>query len=181
MKTRMLIVGFILMSVVGNSQDKAATQARPYFSAIIVNNLDTSALWYQSLFDLKVRNLPDVPEAFCVAILESPALVLELIENRSWLDPKKILEGKPEGTHIRGFFKIGFKVADLNAWISHLKKFNIAVDRILQGRFEQEEFSRSGPRWKPGPVLRIGFPACLMLNRRISSVKNNHTDSSAVN
>jgi glyoxalase/bleomycin resistance protein/dioxygenase superfamily protein len=140
MKTRMLIVGFILMSIVGNSQDKAATQASPYFSAIIVNNLDTSALWYQSLFDLKVRNLPDVPEAFRVAILESPALVLELIENRSWLDPKKILEGKPEGTHIRGFFKIGFKVPDMNAWISHLKKFNVTVDRIYKDASNKRNF-----------------------------------------
>jgi hypothetical protein len=140
MKMRIFIVMFILTSSVVKSQDKTATQAHPYFSAIIVNNLDTSALWYQSLFDLKVRNLPDVPEGFRVAILESTAFVLELIENKSWLDPKKILEGKPEGTQIRGFFKIGFKVDNMDAWISHLKRFNVAVDRIYKDPSNKRNF-----------------------------------------
>ena len=125
-------MSFVLSYSIVHSQDEPSTQAHPYFSAIIVNNLDTSALWYQSLFDLKVRNLPDVPEGFRVAILESTGFVLELIENKSWLDPKKILEGKPEGTQIRGFFKIGFKVDNMDAWINHLKKFNVAVNRIYK-------------------------------------------------
>jgi glyoxalase/bleomycin resistance protein/dioxygenase superfamily protein len=140
MKQAIFIVSLTLTFLVVNSQDRPGTEVQPYFSAVIVNNLDTSALWYQSVFDLKVRNLPDVPDGFRVAILESPGFVLELIENKSWLDPKKILEGKPEGTHIRGFFKIGFKVTDMNAWISHLKKFNVTVDRIYKDASNKRNF-----------------------------------------
>ncbi|MGZ8516074.1 MAG: VOC family protein, partial [Chitinophagaceae bacterium] len=103
----------------------------PYFSAVIVNNVDSSATWYQSVFDLKIKNrINDTPNGFRVMILESSTFLLELIENRSWPDQKKLLEGKPEGTRIQGFFKMGFKVPDMDACLKRLADLRVIPGRI---------------------------------------------------
>ena len=63
-------------------------------------------------------------------ILESSTVLLELIENKSWPDQKKLLADKPAGTRIQGFFKIGFKGPDMDACIKHLAGLKIIPERI---------------------------------------------------
>ncbi len=103
----------------------------PSFSAIIVKDVDTSAAWYQAVFGMKIKNrINDTERGFRVVIMEHPSFVLELIENKSWPDQKQLLSGKPEGTRIQGFFKIGFSVADLDRCLEHLASLNIVPARI---------------------------------------------------
>lgn len=103
----------------------------PYFSAIIVKNVDTSSAWYQSVFNLKEKNrINDTERGFRVVTLESSSFLLELIENKAWLEQKKVLENKPDGTRIQGFFKIGFKVPDMDACLKKLADLKIIPDRI---------------------------------------------------
>jgi len=106
-----------------------------YFSAVIVKNIDSSVSWYQSVLGLKARFL----------ILESPQIVIEIIENSDWLDPKKLLEGKPEGTRIYGYFKIGFKIASMDNFLEHLKKLNITVPRIYKDDSGKRNFLVDDP------------------------------------
>ena len=96
-----------------------------------MNNIDSSTLWYQSVLGLKIRNRIDAPEqGFKVVIFESSGICIGLIENRSSLDPKKILEKKPEGTDMRGFFKIGFEVSNIDTFIDHLSDLGLPVEHI---------------------------------------------------
>jgi hypothetical protein len=122
----MLISAFIT-----GAQNPSAVKYEPYFSAVIVHDVDSSTAWYQSVFDLKIKNrINDIERGFRVMILESPSLLLELIENKSWPAQKKLLADKPEGTRIEGFFKIGFHVHDMNACLKHLADLKIIPDRI---------------------------------------------------
>ena len=116
-----------------------------YFSAVIVKNIDSSVSWYQSVLGLKARFLTGTPQGIRVAILESPQIVIEIIENSDWLDPKKLLEGKPEGTRIYGYFKIGFKIASMDNFLEHLKKLNITVPRIYKDDSGKRNFLVDDP------------------------------------
>ena len=125
--TLLMLIG----ALVTGAQNTPGVKFEPYFSAVIVNNVDSSTAWYQSVFDLKIKNrINDTERGFRVAILESPKFILELIENRTWPTQKKLLEDKPEGTRIQGYFKIGFRVPDMNACLKHLAGLKIIPERI---------------------------------------------------
>jgi hypothetical protein len=101
--------------------------------------------WYQSVLGLKTRFLPGTPQGIRVALLESPEIVLEMIENSSWIEPQKLLEGKPDGTRIQGYFKIGFKVSTMDSFIEHLKKLNISIPRIYKDESGKRNFLVEDP------------------------------------
>jgi|SRR6266498_2677051 len=147
MENKIIVTLFIIITAItGYSQNSSVLDMNPYFSAVIVRNIDTSSLWYQSVFGLQVKNRINEPETgFKVIILESSQLVMELIEDKSSLDTKKILNGKPEGTHIQGFFKIGFKVSDVDACINHLKNLKITVERVYTDSSNKRNFLINDP------------------------------------
>jgi hypothetical protein len=106
-----------------------ATEPVPYFSAVIVTNMDSSVVWYQSVFGLKVKNQMN-DGGNKVVILESGRMLLELLELKGSLTQKEILKGKSAETKIQGHFKIGFKVGDLDGFIKHLSRINIPVNQV---------------------------------------------------
>jgi catechol 2,3-dioxygenase-like lactoylglutathione lyase family enzyme len=124
----MIILAF---TVRGNCQGKATINYEPYFSAIIVNDIDSSAPWYQSVLGLKLKSeINDPGNGFRVNLLESSTFLLELLELRGSLQRKKILDGKGEGTQIQGHFKTGFKVADIDACLKHLGDLKINIQHV---------------------------------------------------
>jgi len=128
------------------SQDSLSFDLKPYFSAVIVSDIDSSAAWYQSVLGLKVKNRINEPESgFKIVILESSYLLIELIEDKSSLEQKKILENKPEGTHVQGFFKIGFKVSNIDVCIDHLKNLKILVEHVYKESSNKRNFLINDP------------------------------------
>jgi len=113
------------------SQDLSALNYQPYFSAVIVRNIDTSARWYKSVFSLKIKNeINDAANGFKVTILESPAFLLELLELKGVLVRKEILDNLQGNKQIQGHFKIGFKLADMDAFLKHLAFLKINVPQV---------------------------------------------------
>lgn len=145
MKNKVVLAAFIIISINAHSQEVHAVDMNGYFFAVIVKNIDSSTAWYQGLLGMKVKNRPDAGDGFKVVILESPKLVLELIENKSWPNQKELLKGTAEGTHIEGFFKIGFKVLNMDACINHLKHRHISIDRIYTDPEKKRNFLISDP------------------------------------
>ena len=145
MKRKIILALFILIVNISYAQQPGSYQVDHYFSALIVKNIDSSAKWYQSVLGLKTRFLPDVPQGIKVAILESPKIVIELIENVAWLDPKEFLKSKPEGTRLHGYFKIGFKVVAMDNFIDHLKKLNVSIPRIYKDDSGKRNFLVEDP------------------------------------
>lgn len=126
-----LSVAVLLNAFIANAQPIAGFKYELLFSAVIVKNVDSSTAWYQSVFDLKIKSrIDDTQNGFRVMIMESSTFLLELIENEKWPDQKKLLVGQPEGTRIQGFFKIGFKVTDLDACLKRLAALEIIPERI---------------------------------------------------
>ena len=124
----LLLTGY---SVKSPCQSKEAFRYEPYFNAVIVKAIDSSSLWYQSVFEMKVINrINDSLRSIRVVILEARNFVLELIENKSWPDQKKLLSSEPQGARIQGFFKIGFKTADFDNCLKHLAELRIVPERI---------------------------------------------------
>ena len=141
----MILLVFITVANTARSQQSASFQVDSYFSALIVRNIDSSVNWYQSVLGLKTRFLPGTPQGIKVAIMESPQIVLEVIENNAWLDPKEFLKGKPEGTRLQGYFKIGFKVIAMDSFIEHLNKLNISIPRIYKDDSGKRNFLVEDP------------------------------------
>ena len=132
MRIKILLVSlFAIYCCIAYAQSTGGFRYEPYFNAVIVKDVDTSAAWYQSVFDMKVINrINDTAGGFRVIIMESSGFLLELIENKSWLDQKKMLADKPAGTRIQGFFKAGFKVPDMDACLKYLAGLKIVPERI---------------------------------------------------
>jgi len=132
MRIKILIVLlFTICSCIAHTQDTGGFRYEPYFNAVIVMDVDISAAWYQSLLNMKIINrINDTARGFRAIIMESPGFLLELIENKSWPDQKKILADKPAGTRVQGFFKIGFKVPDINDCLRQLAGLKIIPERI---------------------------------------------------
>jgi hypothetical protein len=145
MKHKIILPVFIFIVNIAYTQQSGSYQVDHYFSALIVKNIDSSVNWYQSVLGLKTKFLPDVPPGIKVAILESPQIVLEMIENVAWLDPKELLKDKPEGTRLHGYFKIGFKVTAMDNFIDHLKKLNILIPRIYKDDSGKRNFLVEDP------------------------------------
>ena len=123
---------FILLltvySVKSSGQGKEVFRYEPYFNAVIVKDIDSSAAWYQSVFEMKVVNrINDTLRGIRVVIMEAENFLLELIENKSWPDQKKLLSGD---VRIQGFFKIGFKTADIDNCLKYLARLRIIPQRI---------------------------------------------------
>ncbi len=134
MRNKILLNILLLISAcTPHAQNSTAFNYQPHFSAVIVHNIDSSTLWYQSVFDLKFRNrINDTARGFRVVIMESSTFLLELIENKSFLQQKKIVADKPEGTRIERFFKIGFNVPDMDSCLKHLAGLKIIPERIYK-------------------------------------------------
>ena len=131
MKNIILTITIIAVSITAHSQTSTVIDLKPYFSAVIVSNIDSSLVWYQSVLGLKIRNLINTPERGSrIAILESSRILLELIEVKSSLSTKKILENKPERTYIQGFSKIGFLVSNIEDCLKHLAVLKITVPQV---------------------------------------------------
>ena len=118
---RLIIVLFIAFSGCSYSQD-----LKPYFSAVIVRNIDSSVTWYSKVLGLQLRNRTDAPErGFRQANLFKDDLLIELIQADSSLSANKIIEKHPPKTRIRGFAKFGLSVKNIDELFSKLKEQNI--------------------------------------------------------
>ena len=101
-------------------------QSKPYFSAVVVSNIDSSIAWYKKVLKLELRNRTDAPErGFIQANLHNKEMLIELIQVDSSLSGSSILEKHPQKTRIRGFMKFGFVVKDIDGLFQQLKDQNI--------------------------------------------------------
>jgi len=127
-------------------QDTTGFNYIPHFFAVIVDKLDTAEKWYCSVFQLKTtKHINETATGFRVCILESSKLVVELIENKSFLSVKNILANKPEETKIQGLFKAGFLVTDMNACLKRLAALSIATSQIYKDAKGKRNFLISDP------------------------------------
>jgi predicted enzyme related to lactoylglutathione lyase len=127
---QLLIALVICLPHVVTGQTSSA-KVTPYFFAVVVSNVETSSKWYGDLFGLKItkRDVND-QHGYKVFIMENDAMLVELMELKVSVAQAELLKHHPEGTRIHGHFKIGFKVAEMDSFLSHLRTFQIKVPQI---------------------------------------------------
>jgi len=101
-----------LLAALALSMSARGVDTSGTFFAVIVEDLDVSAAWYVSVFDLELGNRMTDGENYDIAILQNETLVIELLELAAAVD-------RPEGL-VRGPFKSGFFVDDLAAFVADL-------------------------------------------------------------
>lgn len=122
MKRIALFALFILMFNDLSAQVNKLPDPSPSFSAIIVSNIDSSITWYREKLGFSISNRVDMEDrGFRMANLKRGNALIELIESKTAIHPKEILEGKPKRTLIAGFFKFGFMVKKFDKWVVYLK------------------------------------------------------------
>ncbi len=123
MKQTLILLNLILISFIGHGQNETLPSPEAYFSAMIVNDIESSITWYSNNFGFKVLNkIESAEKGFKQANLKCGNILIELIELKSSLSPKSLLENHPKKTKIDGFFKFGFLVSEFDKWIDFLKQ-----------------------------------------------------------
>lgn len=141
MRHLLLTISLLLTQFAVQSQATSLPAPKPYFSAIIVSDIDTSIDWYSENFGLEIVNKVENSEhGFKQANLKRGATWLELIELDNARSQAELVADLPPKTRIEGYFKFGFTVSEFDNWI----KFLTEAEVDLYGSVVQD--SNSGKR-----------------------------------
>jgi predicted enzyme related to lactoylglutathione lyase len=119
MLNRLFLLLFVLFAWASVSAQSIKVQ--PYFTAVVVADIDSSMNWYSKMLDVTLRNRADNPDrGFKQAVLFNSALMIELVELTKGIAKDSLLRNYPAGTQSLGFNKIGFSVSDISAVFNEL-------------------------------------------------------------
>lgn len=104
-----------------NQKQTEADSFKIQLAAIVVNDLDSSFMWYQNKLGFEVEkpieNYPDYN--LRLAFLKKNGFHLELVEKAGSIP---LQEAQPENTNLGGVLKLGFLVDDLDGLYNKLSK-----------------------------------------------------------
>ena len=107
------------------------------FWAISVPDIEASVKWYQSIFGLKTTKQLITPDGSVkVVILESPNLMVEIIQMAEAGSMKKYAPGLKSRALVHGVFKVGLWVTDLEKTRKALEQRKV---KMITDIFEEEE------------------------------------------
>jgi len=123
---------FLIIPILSFSQAEELPDPVPYFSAVIVEDIDISIEWYSEVLGFEEIDRIDSEErGFSQANLRRGDALIELIQLENSLSPQDLLEDKARGTRINGFFKFGFSVKDFDLWVDHFEKSNVEFRGVV--------------------------------------------------
>lgn len=125
---------FLFMSGIAIAQNNSLPELMPYFSAIIVSDIDTSVNWYVEKLGFEILDQVNLEErGLKQSNLKRHNALLELIQINNTVFSKEILSQKPKGTQVGGYFKFGFMVSNFDMWIIHLSDKGVdTLGKIVQ-------------------------------------------------
>lgn len=95
------------------SHSALAQEVTPYFTALIVEDIEVSTAWYSKHFGLKVISETNMPDrGFKQVNLQAEGMLIELLQIDAALDRDQVLAAA-SARFVSGIFKIGFLISDL--------------------------------------------------------------------
>jgi Glyoxalase/Bleomycin resistance protein/Dioxygenase superfamily len=120
----------LAFSLVQFCKAQAGNEIKPYLTGLFVMNADTIQKWYVTNLDFKIREHKMVPEQkINFYLLEKNGFLLEIIQRPDALDIKTIKDTLSQFKYLTGFFKTGFYVTNINAWLTRLHKANVKIEK----------------------------------------------------
>ncbi len=137
MKRILIVLSLIWIPFWNSAQADSNLDLEAYFSAMIVDDIDSSINWYSNVLKFEVVNRVESKErGFKQSNLKKGTILIELIELDRAISLKDAVPDYTNKTRIIGFFKTGFLVSDFDQWIDHLTRNkvefygNIVTDNI---------------------------------------------------
>ena len=126
MKKLPIILALACLPSIAQTQSDTLPDPEAFFSALIVNDIDSSISWYSRILGFKVSSRNESQEmGYKQSNLKRGNVLLELIELRSAISPEEVVPNYSKKTLMRGIFKTGFLVSDFEKWVSHLKESKV--------------------------------------------------------
>lgn len=133
------IYAFLLAMAVLSASGQSKYEEK-HFTGLFVSNLDAALAWYRDKLDFEVIDtVNNTGSGYRFALLAWNGTLIEMIEHPNIITGEQIKECYPENTGIRGFFKPGFYVKDLEEYQDNLKSRNVT---ILYPVLKAEGFAR---------------------------------------
>ncbi|MGH1364640.1 MAG: VOC family protein [Calditrichia bacterium] len=126
MKSFVTVLMLLLIPFTLFSQDDPISDPEPYFTAMIVSNIDTTLEWYTNNLGFEMVSRVDLEErGLRMANLKCGKAWIELIELKGAVSPGELMVETPKKIRIIGLFKIGYLVAELDQWVTRLKNAGV--------------------------------------------------------
>lgn len=129
------LFSLIFNDLSAQSQENIGFTGRQFFALDVVN-ADSSSAWYQNIFNLKLLKELRPNNQIHIKITGNEQLMIEMIQNSN---SKSLSDLAPEDTksiHLRGIFKVGFYVTDINRTLNYFKDRGV---KITHGIFKDDE------------------------------------------
>ena len=121
MKKLLIISSLFWIPFLSYAQNDSPQDLEAHFSAIVVNDFDSSINWYSKILGFKVvSRIESVERGFKQSNLKRGDVLIELIELDRAVNLEDIVPNYNSQMRIIGLFKIGFLVTDFEKWINHL-------------------------------------------------------------
>lgn len=109
-----------------NIHAQTDTALKPYFVAVIVNDIEVSKDWYVNNLGFKVSNQMKLENrGIYQANLERDGALLELIQINSAISKEEFPKPEEGKAYYQGLFKVGFSVEGFDEFIDSLKEKNV--------------------------------------------------------
>ena len=123
------IVFFVLIALIHIKQLPAQSlKSDGFFTAIIVDQIDTSIAWYSNLLGCKLVDHVQLEErGLRQGNLQCGNFQLELIQITSSISSTEVL-AITSAKRLEGFFKIGFIIDDFEYWIKRANDLEVSFN-----------------------------------------------------
>ena len=121
MKKLLTLIFILNISFITSAQSETIPEFEPYFSTIIVEDIDASINWFTGMLGFEVLNkIENEARGFKQSNLKKGNSLIELIELDKAVSQKDAITNYNSKTRVVGFFKIGFLVTEFDTLINRL-------------------------------------------------------------
>ncbi len=116
----------------------AGEPAAPYWLALTVSDAEASAAWYRDNLGFVIFDKMDLPErGMHIRFLKLNGFHLEIAQRGDSFAVKDKVPGKFKKSQVRGYFKFGLLVTDLDGLVTNLQKKGVQFygEVIVDERF----------------------------------------------